>query len=170
MWHVSNEYACHNLPCYCDTCAVAFRRWLERRYTTLDALNDAWGTAFWSQRYTAWDDILPPRRTTTFNNPTHVLDYHRFGSDTLLDFYRAEHEVIRRHSPQVPVTTNFMTLSHFRLLDYPTGPRSRTSSAPTTTSSTRSRTRRPSCPSAATSPAAWPAGSPGCSWSTRPVR
>ncbi len=118
MWHVSNEYACHNLPCYCDTCAVTFRRWLERRHGSLDALNDAWGTAFWSQRYTAWDDILPPRLTTTFNNPTHVLDYSRFGSDTLLDFYLAEHEVIRRHSPDVPVTTNFMTLSHFRLLDY----------------------------------------------------
>ncbi len=118
MWHVSNEYACHNLPCYCDTCAAAFRRWLQGRYASLDRLNDAWSTAFWSQRYTAWDDVLPPRITTTFNNPTHVLDYHRFGSDTLLDFYRAEHEVIRRHSPDVPVTTNFMTLSGFRMLDY----------------------------------------------------
>ena len=118
MWHVSNEYACHNLPCYCDTCAVAFRRWLEQRHGTLEALNDAWGTAFWSQRYTSWDDILPPRITTTFANPTHVLDYSRFGSDTLLDFYRSEYEVIRRHSPTVPITTNFMTMSQFRLLDY----------------------------------------------------
>ena len=118
MWHVSNEYACHNLPCYCDTCAHAFRGWLERRYRDLDTLNDAWGTAFWSQRYTAWEDILPPRRTPTFANPTQVLDYHRFGSDTLLDFYRAEVETIRRHSPDVPVTTNFMTMSGFRLLDY----------------------------------------------------
>ncbi|EAP97344.1 probable beta-galactosidase [Janibacter sp. HTCC2649] len=118
MWHVSNEYACHNLPCYCDTCAIAFRAWLAQRYATLDALNDAWGTAFWSQRYTAWEDILPPRRTTTFANPTQVLDYHRFGSDTLLSFYRDEHEMIRRHSPKVPVTTNFMTMSNFRLLDY----------------------------------------------------
>ncbi|KRE43849.1 beta-galactosidase [Knoellia sp. Soil729] len=118
MWHVSNEYACHNLPCYCDTCAIAFRAWLEQRYADLDTLNDAWGTAFWSQRYTAWEDILPPRRTTTFANPTQVLDYHRFGSDTLLGFYREEYEVIRRHSSQVPITTNFMTLSNFRLLDY----------------------------------------------------
>ncbi len=118
MWHVSNEYACHNLPCYCDSCAVAFRLWLERRHGTLDRLNEAWGTAFWSQRYTAWDDVLPPRHTTSFNNPTHVLDYHRFGSDTLLDFYLAECEVIRRHSTGVPITTNFMTLSTFRMLDY----------------------------------------------------
>ena len=90
MWHVSNEYACHNLPCYCDTCAVAFRRWLEQRHGTLEALNDAWGTAFWSQRYTSWDDILPPRFTTTFANPTHVLDYSRFGSDTLQRRHRAD--------------------------------------------------------------------------------
>ncbi|MGL4178446.1 MAG: beta-galactosidase [Dermatophilaceae bacterium] len=118
LWHVSNEYACHNLPCYCDTCAAGFRRWLERRYATLDRLDDAWGTAFWSQRYSAWDDILPPRLSTTFGNPTHVLDFRRFGSDTLLDFFLAEKDVIRRYSEDVPVTTNFMTLSSFRHLDY----------------------------------------------------
>ena len=66
LWHVSNEYACHNLPCFCDTCAAAFRGWLRGRYGALEALNDAWGTAFWSQRYTDWDQVLPPRRTTTF--------------------------------------------------------------------------------------------------------
>jgi beta-galactosidase len=118
MWHVSNEYACHNLPCHCDTCAAAFRVWLRSRYDTLEALNESWGTAFWSQRYSDWDQVLPPRYTTTFTNPTHELDYHRFGSDTLLDFFLAEKEVLRRNSPGVPVTTNFMTMSHFRLLDY----------------------------------------------------
>ena len=118
LWHVSNEYACHNLPCYCDTCAAAFRRWLRGRYATVEDLNDAWGTAFWSQRYTDWEQVLPPRRTTTFANPTHQLDYARFGSDTLLDFYRAEKAVLNEHSPGVPVTTNFMTLTHFRHLDY----------------------------------------------------
>jgi len=118
MWHVSNEYACHNLPCYCDTCADTFRRWLQRRYDDLEHLNEAWGTAFWSQRYTAWDQILPPRRTTAFANPTQQLDYARFGSDTLLDFYLAEKQVLGTHSPGVPVTTNFMTMKHFRRLDY----------------------------------------------------
>ncbi|MEO8828956.1 beta-galactosidase [Lapillicoccus sp.] len=118
MWHVSNEYACHNLPCYCDTCAAAFRRWLRRRYATLDELNEAWGTAFWSQRYTDWEQILPPRRTTSFANPTQQLDFSRFGSDTLLDFYQAEKQVISERSPGVPITTNFMTMAGFRLLDY----------------------------------------------------
>ena len=45
MWHVSNELGCHNARCYCDVSAASFRRWLEARYGTIDALNDAWGTA-----------------------------------------------------------------------------------------------------------------------------
>ncbi len=118
MWHVSNEYACHNVPCYCDCCAVAFRVWLRQRHGSLDALNESWGTAFWSQRYTDWEEVLPPRRTTTFHNPTHVLDYRRFQSDALLDFYLAERDILHELSPGVPVTTNFMTLNHFRHLDY----------------------------------------------------
>jgi beta-galactosidase len=118
MWHVSNEYACHNLPCYCDTCAGAFLVWLRTRYGGLDALNDAWGTAFWSQRYTEWDQVLPPRRTTTFANPTHQLDYTRFQSDALLDFFLAEKALLGRLSPGVPVTTNFMPTPSFRHLDY----------------------------------------------------
>ncbi|MEO6412535.1 MAG: beta-galactosidase [Pedococcus sp.] len=118
MWHVSNEYACHNIPCYCDTCAAGFRVWLRRRHETLERLNDAWGTAFWSQRYTDWEQILPPRLTTTFANPTHVLDYKRFQSDTLLDFHRSEKAILEDLSPGVPVTTNFMTLAHFDHLDY----------------------------------------------------
>lgn len=118
MWHVSNEYACHNLPCYCDICASAFRIWLQNRYGTTDSLNDAWGTAFWSQRYTDFAQVLPPRRTPTFQNPTHVLDYRRFGSDTLLGLFLEEMAILADLSPGVPVTTNFMTMTGFRLLDY----------------------------------------------------
>ncbi|MEO5981787.1 MAG: beta-galactosidase [Pedococcus sp.] len=118
MWHVSNEYACHNVPCYCDTCAAGFRVWLRRRHETLERLNDAWGTAFWSQRYTEWEQVLPPRLTTSFANPTQVLDYKRFQSDALLDFHRSEKAILEDLSPGVPVTTNFMTLAHFDHLDY----------------------------------------------------
>jgi beta-galactosidase len=118
MWHVSNEYACHNAPCYCDVSAAAFRDWLRDRYGDVEALNDAWGTAFWSQRYTTFDHVLPPRLAPTISNPTQELDYRRFTSDALLDQYAAEREVLHRLSPGVPVTTNFMTLHHFRNLDY----------------------------------------------------
>ncbi|HUH07833.1 MAG TPA: beta-galactosidase [Egibacteraceae bacterium] len=117
MWHVGNEYGCHVARCYCEISAEAFRGWLRRRYRDLDALNDAWGTSFWSQRYHEWDEISPPRRAPTFSNPTQRLDFRRFSSDELLDCYCAERDVLRRHSPDVPITTNFM-VSRFDELDY----------------------------------------------------
>ncbi|MRX42200.1 beta-galactosidase [Agromyces kandeliae] len=117
LWHVSNELGCHNALCHCDESTLAFRRWLRARYGTIDELNRAWGTSFWSQRYTDWDEILTPRLTISSRNPGQVLDFHRFGSDELLDHYRAEADAIRRHSA-LPITTNFMVTAHIRDLDY----------------------------------------------------
>lgn len=118
MWHVSNELGCHNVHCYCDVSAAAFRRWLLRRYGDLDALNHAWGTTFWSQRYSSVEEIWPPRLVTAIPNPTQQLDFARFSSDELLDHYRAERDVLRRITPGVPVTTNFMVMSHVNGMDY----------------------------------------------------
>jgi beta-galactosidase len=117
MWHANNEYGCHVARCYCDVSAAAFRDWLRRRYRDLDALNEAWGTAFWSQHYSRWDEINPPRQAPNFINPTQQLDFARFSSDELLACFRAEREILRRLTPDVPVTTNFMTPA-FKPLDY----------------------------------------------------
>ena len=81
------------------------------------ALNEAWGTAFWSQRYADWDEVDPPRLALSARNPAQLVDFHRFSSDALLDHYRAEAEVLRRHTT-APVTTNFMVTAHIRNLDY----------------------------------------------------
>jgi beta-galactosidase len=118
MWHVSNELGCHNVHCYCDVSAAAFRRWLAGRYGTVEDLNEAWGTAFWSQRYTDWEQVLPPRTAPTFPNPTQQLDFARFSSDELLDHFRAERDLLRRLTPEVPVTTNFMVSPRTKDMDY----------------------------------------------------
>jgi beta-galactosidase len=115
MWHIGNEYGCHVPACYCDQSARAFRRWLQARYGTLGALNDAWGGAVWSQDYTGWDQIAPPRTAPTFANPAQQLDFARFSSGELLDCYRAERAVLAEAAPGQPVTTNFMGL--FRPVD-----------------------------------------------------
>lgn len=115
MWHVNNEYSCHVHACYCDTCAKAFRKWLQRRYTSLQELNSHWGTTFWSQRYHDWEEIIPPRKTPTLRNPSHVLDYQRFMSDSILDCYLHEKDILKRFTPQIPITTNFM--GHWKPLD-----------------------------------------------------
>lgn len=117
LWHVSNELGCHNALCYCDTSAAEFRDWLHEKYGTVEQLNAAWGTTFWSQRYGQWDEILPPRATLSSKNPGQELDFHRFSSDQLLGQYRAEAAAVRAHS-DAPVTTNFMIAAHIRNLDY----------------------------------------------------
>jgi beta-galactosidase len=117
MWHIHNEYGCHNLACYCDTSATAFRTWLRERYGDLAALNDAWGTAFWSQRYTDWAEVLPPRATTATGNPGQALDFRRFCDDALLTLCTAERELLRQSTPDIPATTNFMA-GMFTGLDY----------------------------------------------------
>ena len=107
LWHVGNESGNHVGECFCDRSAQRFRDWLTRRYGDLDGLNAAWGTNFWSQHYSDWAEVLPPRATPTFPNPGQRLDWRRFCSDELLDQYLAEREVLRRHSDR-PVTTNFV--------------------------------------------------------------
>ncbi|MFJ2019288.1 beta-galactosidase [Streptomyces nodosus] len=107
LWHINNEYCTFD---HGDEAAGAFRRWLRERYGTLDALNTAWGTAFWGQGHDSWDGILPPRRAHYLKNPAQLLDFRRFTSDMLLECYTAERDIVRRHTPHIPVTTNFMPL------------------------------------------------------------
>lgn len=119
-WHVGNEYGG---ACYCALCAAAFRAWLRGRYQSLDRLNEAWYTAFWSHRFTDWDEIEPPSALTEhWQGPEHTafqgttLDYRRFMSDAMLGDFLAEKAAIRESSPHVPVTTNFMGM--YQPIDY----------------------------------------------------
>ncbi|GAA5196077.1 beta-galactosidase [Rugosimonospora acidiphila] len=112
IWHIGNEYGCHTRQCFCDVSGVDFRRWLRERYGDLDALNAAWSTTFWSQRYGDWDEIYPPRTAPTLGNPAQRLDFARFSDDAILRCYLTERDIIRRHTPDIPVTTNFIGLVH----------------------------------------------------------
>ncbi|MGW5495038.1 beta-galactosidase [Streptomyces olivaceoviridis] len=119
LWHVHNEYGVPVSACYCESCAAHFRRWLADTYGSVDAVNEAWGTAFWGQRYTGFAQINPPRATPTVGNPGQALDYKRFADATIRENFRAERDILHRLSPGVPVTTNFMTaLSQCDSMDY----------------------------------------------------
>ncbi|MFI8091568.1 beta-galactosidase [Streptomyces sp. NPDC086080] len=119
MWHVHNEYGVPVSACYCDSCADRFRHWLATVYGTVEAVNEAWGTAFWGQRYASFEEIDPPRATPTVGNPAQALDYRRFADATMRENFTAERDILHRLAPGVPVTTNFMTaLSQCDSVDY----------------------------------------------------
>ncbi|KAB7788414.1 beta-galactosidase [Bifidobacterium leontopitheci] len=119
-WHVSNEYGCHNRFDYSDDALRAFQKWCRKRYKTIDAVNDAWGTAFWAQRMNDFSEIIPPRYIGdgNFINPGKLLDYKRFSSDALKEFYIAERDTLEEITPGRPLTTNFMVSAGGSLLDY----------------------------------------------------
>lgn len=105
LWHVSNEYCGE---CFCDLCKAAFREWLQRRYGSLEALNKAWWTAFWSHVYTDWSQVEPP---TPHGEPQlHGLnlDWKRFTTAQTVDFMQAEIAALRLCDQTTPVTTNTM--------------------------------------------------------------
>ena len=111
MWHVGNEFCEHS---WSDASDAHFRRWLQQRYGEgeegLANLNRAWGTTFWSQIYGQWEEVRGLHALPYVPNPGQDLDYQRFCSDALLECYQAEVAVLRRHNPDIPMTTNFMPL------------------------------------------------------------
>lgn len=117
LWHVHNEYG---TLCWCEHAARAFRSWLQKRYGAgadgLAELNAAWGTTFWSQCYSAWPQVQPPRATQWRGNPGQLLDFSRFWSDELLAAYCEQRDEIRAAAPGVPVTTNLM-LPDYQVID-----------------------------------------------------
>lgn len=112
MWHVHNEYGAPVAECYSEASVQAFRVWLREKYTSLDALNHAWGTSVWSQTYTSWDHIGAPAVAPSVVNPSHRLDFARFTDHQLRSCYLAERDAIRVHAKQ-PITTNFMANQHW---------------------------------------------------------
>jgi len=115
LWHLSNEY---NGDCHCPLCLAAFRDWLKARYGSLDELNHAWWSHFWSHTIGAWEQIDP--RDSSIDGMR--LDWLRFVTDQTVDFMKAEIAALRAAGATQPVTTNMMgtfpTLDYWRFVDH----------------------------------------------------
>jgi beta-galactosidase len=114
-WQTDNEYGCHDtVLSYSDAARTAFRDWLGQKYQSPDRLNRAWGNVFWSMEYRSFEEVDLPNLTVTEPNPSHQLDFHRFSSDQVCAFNKVQTDIIRTHSPSVPIAHNFMG----RFLDF----------------------------------------------------
>lgn len=107
-WQIDNEINCGVNEFYSESDHAAFRAFLLRKYKTLDALNEAWGTVFWNQTYTGWDQVFAPREMPgEEGNPHQRLDYIRFISDSACEYVKLQADILRRYLPEdVYITTN----------------------------------------------------------------
>ncbi|MDR1419885.1 MAG: beta-galactosidase [Treponema sp.] len=120
-WQIDNELNCETDEFYSESDTIAFREFLKRKYGSLDALNDAWGTVFWNQTYTAWAEIHVPQTTVGNSvNPHRTLDYIRFVSDSACGFVKLQSDILRKYLKSGDfITTNgiFPSLDSHRMCD-----------------------------------------------------
>ena len=107
-WQIDNELNCEKDVFYSESDSAAFRIFLKAKYKNLDALNEAWGTVFWNQTYTDWDEIHVPRTTySDSTNPHEVLDYTRFISSSARAYAKLQSDILRKYiKPEDFITTN----------------------------------------------------------------
>ncbi|MCB0130680.1 MAG: beta-galactosidase [Caldilineaceae bacterium] len=104
VWHASNEY--NGGDCHCELCYAAFHDWLKVRYDhDIDKLNHAYWSSFWSHTFPDWEYVVP----TDHGIHGLMLDWMRFKTAQTIDFFQAETAPLKAITPDVPVTTNFMT-------------------------------------------------------------
>ena len=121
MWHVANEYGTR---CYCTNCQAQFRLWLRKRYGNIEKLNECWHTCFWGRTVYSFDEIfLPTELNDDYRfNPIIALDYERFITDSTIDCFLNEANILRQITPDIPVSTNMSgfikKLDQFKFTQY----------------------------------------------------
>jgi beta-galactosidase len=102
-WQIDNEY---NRVCYCEHCQGLFQQYLAKKFGSLEALNEAWSTRYWSQTYSAWEQIPIPIGA---HNPGLMLEFKHFVTESYRQFQRLQIDLLRpRLPPGVWITHNFM--------------------------------------------------------------
>ncbi len=113
-WQLDNEFNCHRNECYSEADDIAFRKWLENKYGTIEKLNAAWGNRFWSLEFNDFSQIQCQRKTTTHRNPALLTDYYLFLSDTIVNYATVQTKIIRKYMPEAFITHN----GYFDNIDY----------------------------------------------------
>lgn len=109
-WQIDNEFNCEMWTFYTENDHKCFREFVKNKYKSLDVLNEAWGTKFWNQTYTSWEEINLPGPTPAAVNATNqhrMLDEKRFISESCIAYCKLQSDIIKKHKkPDQFITTN----------------------------------------------------------------
>ena len=108
-WQIDNEIGHEGSDvCYCENCQKAFQTYLSKKFAgDMDALNETYGTTFWSQEYNTFDEIPTPSETITTHNPALRQDWERFRSQSIVDFMAFQAKLIKEIAPEAVVMHDF---------------------------------------------------------------
>lgn len=94
---------------YNQAAEEAFREFLKEKYHhNIQELNAAWGTAFWSEVYSRFEEITLPKTAQMFMNHHQILDYRRFAAKQTNDFLNEQCRLIKKYAKNQWVTTNYI--------------------------------------------------------------
>ena len=106
-WQLDNEPAVQFD--YNQAAEEAFREFLKEKYHyNIQELNAAWGTAFWSEVYSRFEEITLPKTAQMFMNHHQILDYRRFAAKQTNDFLNEQCRLIKKYAKNQWVTTNYI--------------------------------------------------------------
>ena len=114
-WQTDNEL--RSVECYCTVCVQAFRDWLQKKYGAIESLNEAWGTTFWSQQYSSFEEVTPPQQDQLTVSTSQILDFKRFCSWSTVNYQDLIISAIRSHAQNQPISHNSLIFSQFPALN-----------------------------------------------------
>lgn len=110
-WQLDNEFKAHVAECMCGTCLQQWHEWLEKRYGTIENLNEAWGTNVWSETYYSFEQVPQPGPTPFLHNSSLRTMYQRFSMEKIAEFADEQAAIIRKYS-DAPITHNSSVAFH----------------------------------------------------------
>ncbi len=105
-WQIDNELESNF--CCCEYCTGDYRNWLEKKYGSIKKINSIYGNNVWSGEYSHWEQIKTPLGSYPYAwyNPSYMLDYYRFASDSMVEYVEFQTQVIRKNCKETLITTN----------------------------------------------------------------
>ena len=121
-WQIDNEPGCSRFPdCFCPECQAKFRKFLKEKYNTIEAVNKAWGTTFWSGEFSSFNEIELENRWENMTS-SRCLDTRRFRSIEQCEFILQQAREIKKIIPEAKIGTNNYVLTDryqvFKELDF----------------------------------------------------
>lgn len=97
-WQLDNEIGHEGSDfCYCENCEKKWNLWLKEKYQNIGKLNEIWGTVFWGTSYSDFNIPVPKNPHGSLQNPTLLIDYSRFMSDSIVSYLNMQHDILRKN-------------------------------------------------------------------------